>query len=90
MFHDGIYASHEYPGQGAVRLYACSGVCDYLHYRYCGYQQKVRLMKPWQNSDDLEFGEETDIATGIIDDLGKYLFPIEANHFIVWEHVQIL
>lgn len=38
-------------------------------------------MKPWQNSDDLEFGEETDIATGIIDDLGKYLFPIEANHF---------
>lgn len=46
-----------------------------------GTSKKVRLMKPWQNSDDLEFGEETDIATGIIDDLGKYLFPIEANHF---------
>lgn len=46
-----------------------------------GTSKKVRLMKPWQNSDDLEFGEETDIATGIIDDLDKYLFPIEANHF---------
>lgn len=46
-----------------------------------GTSKKVRLMKPWQNSDDLEFGEETDIGTGIIDDLGKYLFPIEANHF---------
>lgn len=46
-----------------------------------GTSKKVRLMKPWQNSDDLEFGEETDIGTGIIDDLDKYLFPIEANHF---------
>lgn len=46
-----------------------------------GTSKKVRLMKPWQNSDNLEFGEETDIGTGIIDDLGKYLFPIEANHF---------
>lgn len=46
-----------------------------------GTSKKVRLMKPWQNSDGLEFGEETDIGTGIIDNLGKYLFPIEANHF---------
>lgn len=46
-----------------------------------GTSKKVRLIKPWQNSDDLEFGEETDIGTGIIDDLDKYLFPIEANHF---------
>ena len=46
-----------------------------------GTSKKVRLMKPWQNSDELEFGEETDIGTGIIDDLDKYLFPIEANHF---------
>lgn len=46
-----------------------------------GTSKKVRLTKPWQNSDDLEFGEETDIGTGIIDDLDKYLFPIEANHF---------
>lgn len=46
-----------------------------------GTSKKVRLMKPWQNSDGLEFGEETDIATGIIDDLDKYLFPIQANHF---------
>ncbi len=46
-----------------------------------GTSKKVRLMKPWQNSDGLEFGEETDIGTGIIDDLDKYLFPIEANHF---------
>lgn len=46
-----------------------------------GTSKKVRLTKPWQNRDDLEFGEETDIGTGIIDDLDKYLFPIEANHF---------
>ena len=46
-----------------------------------GTSKKVRLMKPWQNSDDLEFENETDIGTGIIDDLDKYLFPIEANHF---------
>lgn len=46
-----------------------------------GTSKKVRLMKPWQNSDGLKFGEETDIGTGIIDNLGKYLFPIEANHF---------
>jgi len=46
-----------------------------------GTSKKVRLMKPWQNSDGLEFENETDIGTGIIDDLDKYLFPIEANHF---------
>lgn len=46
-----------------------------------GASKKVRLMKPWQNSNGLEFGEETNIGTGIIDDLDKYLFPIEANHF---------
>lgn len=46
-----------------------------------GTSKKVRLMKPWQNSNGLEFGEETNIGTGIIDDLDKYLFPIEANHF---------
>lgn len=46
-----------------------------------GTSKKVRLTKPWQNSDDLEFEDETDIGTGIIDDLDKYLFPIEANHF---------
>lgn len=46
-----------------------------------GTSKKVRLMKPWQNSDGLEFEDETDIGTGIIDDLDKYLFPIEANHF---------
>ncbi len=46
-----------------------------------GTSKKVRLTKPWQNRDDLKFGEETDIGTGIIDDLDKYLFPIEANHF---------
>lgn len=46
-----------------------------------GTSKKVRLTKPWQNRDDLVFGEETDIGTGIIDDLDKYLFPIEANHF---------
>ena len=46
-----------------------------------GTSKKVRLMKPWQNSDGLEFENETDIGTGIIDDLDKYLFPIQANHF---------
>ncbi len=46
-----------------------------------GTSKKVRLMKPWQNSDGLEIENETDIGTGIIDDLDKYLFPIEANHF---------
>lgn len=46
-----------------------------------GTSKKVRLMKPWQNSDNLQFEDETDIGTGIIDDLDKYLFPIEANHF---------
>lgn len=46
-----------------------------------GSSKKVRLIKPWQNSDGLDFEEETDIGTGIIDDLDKYLFPIEANHF---------
>lgn len=46
-----------------------------------GTSKKVRLMKPWQNSDDLQFEDETDIGTGIIDDLDKYLFPIQANHF---------
>lgn len=46
-----------------------------------GTSKKVRLMKPWQNSDGLEFEDETDIGTGIIDDLDKYLFPIQANHF---------
>ena len=46
-----------------------------------GSSKKVRLIKPWQNSDGLEFENETDIGTGIIDDLDKYLFPIQANHF---------
>ena len=46
-----------------------------------GSSKKVRLIKPWQNSDGLDFEDETDIGTGIIDDLDKYLFPIEANHF---------
>ena len=46
-----------------------------------GTSKKVRLTKPWQNSDGLDFEDETDIGTGIIDDLDKYLFPIEANHF---------
>lgn len=46
-----------------------------------GTSKKVRLMKPWQNSDNLQLEDETDIGTGIIDDLDKYLFPIEANHF---------
>lgn len=46
-----------------------------------GTSKKVRLTKPWQNSDNLKFEDETDIGTGIIDDLDKYLFPIEANHF---------
>lgn len=46
-----------------------------------GTSKKVRLIKPWQNSDGLDFEDETDIGTGIIDDLDKYLFPIEANHF---------
>ena len=46
-----------------------------------GSSKKVRLIKPWQNSDGLNFEDETDIGTGIIDDLDKYLFPIEANHF---------
>lgn len=46
-----------------------------------GTSKKVRLMKPWQNSDNLQFEDETDIGTGIIDDLDKYLFPIQANHF---------
>lgn len=46
-----------------------------------GSSKKVRLIKPWQNSDELDFEDETDIGTGIIDDLDKYLFPIEANHF---------
>lgn len=46
-----------------------------------GTSKKVRLMKPWQNSDNLQFEDETDIGTGIIDNLDKYLFPIEANHF---------
>ena len=45
-----------------------------------GTSKKVRLTKPWQNSDGLNFEDETDIGTGIIDDLDKYLFPIEANH----------
>lgn len=46
-----------------------------------GSSKKVRLIKPWQNSDGLDFEDETDIGTGIIDDLDKYLFPIQANHF---------
>lgn len=46
-----------------------------------GTSKKVRLTKPWQNSDGLDFEDETDIGTGIIDNLDKYLFPIEANHF---------
>ena len=46
-----------------------------------GTSKKVRLMKPWQNSDNLQLEDETDIGTGIIDDLDKYLFPIQANHF---------
>lgn len=46
-----------------------------------GSSKKVRLIKPWQNSDGLDFEDETDIGTGIIDNLDKYLFPIEANHF---------
>ena len=46
-----------------------------------GTSKKVRLTKPWQNSDGLDFEDETDIGTGIIDDLDKYLVPIEANHF---------
>lgn len=46
-----------------------------------GESTKVRLTKPWKEGDDLAFGEQYDIGTGIIDDLDKYLFPIEANHF---------
>lgn len=46
-----------------------------------GESTKVRLTKPWKGGDDLAFGEQYDIGTGIIDDLNKYLFPIEANHF---------
>lgn len=46
-----------------------------------GESTKVRLTKPWKGGDDLDFGEQYDIGTGIIDDLDKYLFPIEANHF---------
>lgn len=45
-----------------------------------GESTKVRLKKPWKGGDDLAFGKY-DIGTGIIDDLDKYLFPIEANHF---------
>lgn len=44
-----------------------------------GTSKKVRLNL--QNGNNLEFEDETDIGTGIIDDLDKYLFPIEANHF---------
>lgn len=46
-----------------------------------GESTKVRLTKPWKEEDNLAFGEQYDIGTGIIDDLDKYLFPIEANHF---------
>lgn len=46
-----------------------------------GESTKVRLTKPWKGGDELAFGEQYDIGTGIIDDLNKYLFPIEANHF---------
>lgn len=45
-----------------------------------GTSKKIRLIKPGQNSDNLGLGEDTDIGTGIIDDLNQYLFPIEANH----------
>lgn len=44
-----------------------------------GTSKKVRLNL--QNGNNLEFEDETDIGTGIIDDLDKYLFPIQANHF---------
>ena len=45
-----------------------------------GTSKKIRLIKPGRNSDNLGLGEDTDIGTGIIDDLNQYLFPIEANH----------
>lgn len=45
-----------------------------------GESKKVRLTRPYQD-DQLQFEDEYDIGTGIIDDLNKYLFPIEANHF---------
>ncbi len=45
-----------------------------------GSSKKIRLIKPGRNSDNLGLGEDTDIGTGIIDDLNQYLFPIEANH----------
>lgn len=44
-----------------------------------GTSKKVRLNL--QNGNNLEFADETDIGTGIIDNLDKYLFPIQANHF---------
>ncbi|WP_162617779.1 FimB/Mfa2 family fimbrial subunit [Bacteroides ilei] len=44
-----------------------------------GTSKKVRLNL--QNGNNLVFEDETDIGTGIIDDLDKYLFPIQANHF---------
>ena len=49
-----------------------------------GSSKKVRLIKPWQNSDGLDFEDETDIGTGIIDDLDKYLFRLRQIIFIVW------
>lgn len=45
-----------------------------------GESKKVRLTRPYQD-DQLQFEDGYDIGTGIIDDLDKYLFPIEANHF---------
>ena len=46
-----------------------------------GESSKVRLIKPWNDTDDLEWENDYDIGTGIIDALDKYLFPVEANHF---------
>lgn len=43
-----------------------------------GESKRIRLVS--NGNDDLVFDDESDIGTGIIDNLDKYLYPIQANH----------
>lgn len=43
-----------------------------------GESKRIRLVS--NGNGDLVFDDESDIGTGIIDNLDKYLYPIQANH----------